>query len=910
MRIHRIHLQSYRGVGHAEVRFPDTGVTIVEGDNEVGKSSLAESLDLVFRHRDSSTHREVKAVQPVHHDEGPQVEVEVSTGPYRFTYAKRWLRQKHTTLTVHEPVRQQLNGREAHDRVQAMLDETLDTGLWDALRLQQGAAADQAHLDVSSLSRALDAAAGGERTGEREDLLWERATAERARFWTATGKPSTERLAVAKAVESDRARVAQIRLSIAELDDAAEEVGRLAVEAADLEADQVERAHAEGELQQRAKVVAEHREQVERASLASERAETELTAARAAHQRRVELVHALEGAEHELARCRNAAEQAQPATDGAQARARAAEAALSEARRTLAGLEVDLRLATDDRDDRRRAIELDQFRERFQAARDAEAREAAAVACLESSTVDQAVVRRIDAAHAAVLKAEGALGSDATRLEVVALRDHRIQLDGDPVALSGDESLVRTVTGAMQLVVADVARIEITPDASSRGMAEQLADAQRTLDHLCAEAGVASLDEAREVATARAAAEQACADARTTKQANLRDLSFEQLAGKIQHHEQRLERHAAERPADPPAPVDLPAAQARLTAIAAEVDAARDRLQEAERARQRADAEVADARVDDAGLAAHLSAAEAAAQQAATALQTAREATTDEVLERACQEAEATVVSCATTRTQAQEALAAHDPDTLEVLLQNATAARQRAAEALRSNRDRQHHLRGLIEARGGDGLGQQLDDALTSLEHHEREHRALEARAAAALLLHDTLRARRDEARDRYVAPFRERIEQLGRLVYGPSLQVELDAQLDIASRTLHGVTVPFASLSTGTKEQLGILSRLACAAIVSSEGGAPVVLDDALGWTDPARLDGMGAAISVAGRDCQVIVLTCTPGRYASVGEASVVPLRATSATANATVAGDQGAMPVDAPVSALPFGDTAAA
>ena len=78
------------------------------------------------------------------------------------------------------------------------------------------------------------------------------------------------------------------------------------------------------------------------------------------------------------------------------------------------------------------------------------------------------------------------------------------------------------------------------------------------------------------------------------------------------------------------------------------------------------------------------------------------------------------------------------------------------------------------------------------------------------------------------------------------------------------------------GAREQLGIISRLACAAIVSTDGGAPVVLDDALGWTDPDRVRRMGAAIASAGRDCQIIVLTCTPGRYSSVGGAKVVPLR----------------------------------
>ena len=124
-------------------------------------------------------------------------------------------------------------------------------------------------------------------------------------------------------------------------------------------------------------------------------------------------------------------------------------------------------------------------------------------------------------------------------------------------------------------------------------------------------------------------------------------------------------------------------------------------------------------------------------------------------------------------------------------------------------------------------------------------------------------------------MAPFRERIERLGRLVFGRTLEVELDDDLCISRRTLDGVTLDFLDLSTGAKEQLGVISRLACASIVAADGGAPVIFDDALGWSDPRKLDRMGAVISMAGRSCQIIVLTCTPGRYASVGSATVVQL-----------------------------------
>ncbi len=54
-----------------------------------------------------------------------------------------------------------------------------------------------------------------------------------------------------------------------------------------------------------------------------------------------------------------------------------------------------------------------------------------------------------------------------------------------------------------------------------------------------------------------------------------------------------------------------------------------------------------------------------------------------------------------------------------------------------------------------------------------------------------------------------------------------------------------------------------------------ASLILDDALGYTDPERLKLMGAVLAKAGRECQIIILTCVPDRYSNVGEATVVRL-----------------------------------
>jgi len=61
----------------------------------------------------------------------------------------------------------------------------------------------------------------------------------------------------------------------------------------------------------------------------------------------------------------------------------------------------------------------------------------------------------------------------------------------------------------------------------------------------------------------------------------------------------------------------------------------------------------------------------------------------------------------------------------------------------------------------------------------------------------------------------------------------------------------------------------------IVAKDAGTPVILDDTLGYTDPERLKLMGAVLAIAAKECQIVIFTCVPERYAFIGEAAVVPL-----------------------------------
>ena len=175
MKFHRVSLRDYKAIRSFVIEPRETGVTIIEGENEVGKSSIAEALWLVFDQTDDSSSAVVRNLKPAGRDASTEVEVDVSTGQYRFTYFKRFHRGSRTELRIAAPRQETLTGREAHNRARQILDETMDRALWEALRLQQGASLEPLNAgDHQSLLRALDVAAGELLGGDREQTLFER----------------------------------------------------------------------------------------------------------------------------------------------------------------------------------------------------------------------------------------------------------------------------------------------------------------------------------------------------------------------------------------------------------------------------------------------------------------------------------------------------------------------------------------------------------------------------------------------------------------------------------------------------------------------------------------------------------------------------------------------------------------
>src|SRR6185312_17472477 len=163
---------------------------------------------------------------------GAEVTAEISSGPYRFIYHKRFHKKCETELTVLTPRREQFTGDEAHDRVRTILAETVDDDLWRAQRvLQSGSTAAVDLSGCDALSRALDVAAGdsaslsGDEPLARransgdEPLLVDRIGAEYSRYFTSTGRNTGEwAAALTRLAEADD-EVARCTAAVAEVDD-------------------------------------------------------------------------------------------------------------------------------------------------------------------------------------------------------------------------------------------------------------------------------------------------------------------------------------------------------------------------------------------------------------------------------------------------------------------------------------------------------------------------------------------------------------------------------------------------------------------------------------------------------------------------------------------------------------------
>ena len=184
---------------------------------------------------------------------------------------------------------------------------------------------------------------------------------------------------------------------------------------------------------------------------------------------------------------------------------------------------------------------------------------------------------------------------------------------------------------------------------------------------------------------------------------------------------------------------------------------------------------------------------------------------------------------------------------------------------------DRQRNaglLRTRLETLGGTELGVRLAQTAAAIEQAEARRAELRMRADALSLLEQVLVEERDTAVATLRKPLTDRVNHYLRRVF-PAGELSVDESLSPVGLMRGTSDEAFDSLSYGTQEQLGLLVRLAYADLLKDAGKPTLLLfDDAIVHTDEERRESIKRALLDASTRHQILVFTCHPSAWSDLG------------------------------------------
>jgi hypothetical protein len=875
VKLHRLRLTNFRGITDREISFPPSGVIVLEGDNEVGKTSMIDALDLLLQEKDSSNKALVKGIKPVSADTGSAVEADISSGPYRFVYRKQFNKATGTTLTILSPAAEQLTGVPAHERVLKMLGDTMDTGLWHALRVMQAAPMTQANLSESgALATALDKAAGTTGDQEGNDLLIAAVEREHFAYFTKTRKPTGQYKALSDALDTAQNHADAALDALAEIADDVEKHASLTRDLSELRDQQTTANEEFQKLSDELSATDELRRQVSDSIRSAITARLELERARQDSEIRSELAGDItkrslttgELADRITLKKADLKFTENQVTDQ-QNNTKQLTEAVGAARLTAALARNDVAHLQD-------VHELEQLRLRLSQITQFMADIETAQRTLATTSVDASLLQQIEEASTALDVATALQQASAAQLLLSPLTDNlEIEIDGQRLFLEREAPEKRPVAKPVEILIPEVLRLTLTPAADAHSLAAKVKHGNDELTRLLTQAQAADVSDARALHELRRGAENRLHVTKQGLQQLLAGDDADELSTRQIVLEEQIEAYRKTRDQQPAIADDIASARAISNAAEADETSARLLVDQANAGLASYVTERNAQHVEIATLESTFKAQNIELTSAVQKLKEAREKVTDEGLAARTHGAEISVQNAELVEQQLAAELTAADADSLQSRQTNAGQLRKRLQAELEARMTDATAVKARLEVTGSQGRQDHHDEKKTALYDADQKHSAAKKRADAAQLLHDITQRHRNEAKKEYVKPFKEHVTALGRIVYGAGFQVDIDSNLHITTRTMDGATLPYESLSTGAKEQMGIMMRLACAAIVDEADGVPVIIDDALGYSDPGRLRRLSAVFGAAAADSQVILMTCSPDRYRSIGSATVI-------------------------------------
>ena len=855
MKIRAIRLENIRRfVAPVEIAGIGDGLNVLTAPNERGKSTFFDALHAVFFEDRKSWNREIRALVP-HAGGDPVVAVEIELPEGVFRIEKRWNSRRSGDARITS------EGRliKQADDAQAWIDDTLkspkDGGpaglLWvrqGQSGLDEGDATHRARRDLlTSVAGEVEAMTGGRGMDMARDMCREaldRYLTEKRRVKSHGPLKRAEEAASSlrekreelekksKDLRRELERRRGFRRQLAELEDPEEEEARrrrfAEAEAAHTEAarhhEALERAleleHAKGVDRDRA---AEKLEVLEKNLIELCEANAALVAAQEEEERRKSTMRMAE----------STGSDANIAYETARKSVEAAADVLQTTWRVQASVSAA---------DRRR--ELDEQLKRAEKLRQ-QSEQASADAKKEISDRCLTDIDRLDE-DLRVMKRTRNLEAATITMKYESDRQDGILLEG--VALPDRKPM--PIPDGAELDIESMGRLAIHPGRKASG--GSLAEGEEKLAAALDAAGVESMAKARESAVRRRQAEERRRDAQVALKGvapkGIEELR-EQIASLPEPLEQQDDLPTVEKAqeCEGDAKVALTTASERLegcrvelTDVQTKAARAAGAVEGAEGRRTRAVAQIAEIEDPEA----------------------TRSCLTTEVRELTSARIEAT---------HKREEIAAMAPD-----LEAAQAGLERARSITgRAEEDRQRirvelvKLDTKIDILAGEAVEEELSDV--SMRADEAKHSLDDIKFEVAVLrkLEDALDSACVSARDRYVEPVLAELKPLVRLLW-PEGKLRFDADKILPSALeREGTEEGFEVLSSGTQEQIALLVRLAFARMMTRSGApAPVILDDAIVFTDDDRIERMFDALTRQAQDIQIIVLSCRQRAFRDLG------------------------------------------
>jgi DNA repair exonuclease SbcCD ATPase subunit len=243
----------------------------------------------------------------------------------------------------------------------------------------------------------------------------------------------------------------------------------------------------------------------------------------------------------------------------------------------------------------------------------------------------------------------------------------------------------------------------------------------------------------------------------------------------------------------------------------------------------------------------------------------------------------------ATNATQAQlkstaSAIAALQPEFLERdLARIARAIKERTSEVNDAVKDIAV-AQAALKSDGSEDPTTDLATAETKARSAAEHRNAVQRKSKAIALLNQMFQEEQHRLSEQFTQPLADKISGYLQCIFGTGARAQVALEnnefigLRLARSGFGGAPFAFETLSGGAKEQTAAAVRLAMAEVLAANHGGclPVVFDDAFAYSDPERVNQLQRMLDLAAsRGLQIIVLTCNPADYASLG-AKTVSLR----------------------------------